>query len=268
MFRRILLLGSLVFSTFMVRPDFHDVPQSVDPVATWQRLLSAKGGADKLRTIRAFAISIQTKTPDGWTRPDVIADGQEEFVVLMPDRVWRASDFRPGTMGLTLEVWNRAKRTNWIIHDESPAIDAGWNSDYEDDMDSWSEELQLVYFGETAMLHPQPVAATRTGGTIDLMVRTPHFASVTYTLEQGTYLPTRIVMTPLLRMTGGRDRPARFSVSYVISAHQSVDDLTVPRVVANHGTASVSINPNVQLSLFESAPKTRKPADWRNYLIR
>lgn len=242
--------------------------QDLEPSGLWNAMVAAKGGRERLHGIQTFAMSLATKFP-GFSRQDVAPGVVEEWVVGLPSRLWAWFDYRPGTMGYSVQVWNQPRRLSWVSRG-AQVVEVG-ERQWAGQERHWLTELetlQAVYFLETAYVQPRPLSVRRqSGSTAEVEVSLPHHTAVYYTVDLTTHLVTAVRMTALV---GDPPHPFVSADEFVFDGVTPIAGIQVPRRVRRGGAwgdATFTINPDLDPKIFETAPTgVTSKDDWRKWL--
>ncbi len=253
----------VTIATLMVGIPMQTGPVPLSPELTWDRIIAAKGGRERLRSVHTLAWSSDDPR---WTSR-AFGSVRYELVESYPDRCWAWEDYRPGSMGFAVEVWNAQKRLNWDSRNGGPAAVIPWRADAANFRLRRGREHQLLFLLESADLKPVPRQAisSSTGIVVDLEV--PGFVSVTLTVDRATLLPKSLALVADLGSTV--PPPKGPDVEYTIEAYTDVDGLQMPTKIAGLGDLRFIINPAVDPQLFETPPSGTVQRDaWRQFLIK
>ena len=158
--------------------------------ALWERAVTAKGGRDRLATIRSFAIR---ETASRIRPVGGVAGGKvDQIVCELPHGWWEFLDYRPGEMGYSVRVANAATGTGWASQSGAPATPFLRPDGF---AAFRIRLLQLVYFLETRSVRPAPISTTTVrlrSKTVNRVVVEVDGDTVDFYLDGTTNLPVRV----------------------------------------------------------------------------
>jgi hypothetical protein len=193
-------------------------PESVDAKAVWEEAIRAKGGRERLHTIRNFVTMSREEFP-GSPRPDVITHAYYERLYILPNKLWEYYDSRPGKMGddgLALDIDH---------HRVLNRPNLGSAQRMYDDLVYRLRNGQFLYFMETAYVQPEPVGLKRgrlDRRDIDVIETRVNGDRVEFSLDRHSHLPVRVAIM---------EQRLRFPRVWWLSDYQSVDGILMPRNV-------------------------------------
>src|SRR5258708_27455289 len=182
--------------------------------AVWEQVIAAKGGRERLRSIRNFVVLSReefSRSP----RPDVATYEQIEWLFVLPDKLWEFSDHRPGLMGAGGLFVDKSRGISWGSNGY-PARNA-----YAD-MVRRLADAQYLYLMETSEVRPQPLSARNDRyqrAAVDVVETRVGDERVEFWIDRSKHLPIRIVASWILS-TG---RP--WQVVRRLTDYQSVDGI-------------------------------------------
>jgi hypothetical protein len=243
------------------------------PSEVWENMLDARGGRTRLERITGFVLSETDRGAS--SRPDVTGGVlKQEWVVAMLDRLWVASDYRPGSMGFGVQVWNAEKRIKWNLMSGQVSA-APWNALGERARRRQLTLMVLYLFLTTRDVRPatQQVSVVA-GGELSVTLDVHNTGRFVYTVNPQTYLPRLLRFSPALFDVDGKTQTelvdSMISQDFIFEWYQTVDGIVVPREIRNMGaptTLEVMINPNLDETLFEASPAGATSVDfWRRWL--
>ncbi len=222
--------------------------------ALWNQAIAAKGGRERLGSIKSFAIKERAHF-DKPTRPDMAVGQVEQIAVELPDLWWSFSDYRPGKMGYMVRVVNTTTGRHWATSNGSSGKTAPDRSTGER-----LRRFEYVYFLETRWVRPTPLRASRVqlgGRSVDRVETEIDAQTVLFDLDIETHLPVRIETTVT---------PARRYV-FDLTAYHEVSGIQVPGRVSLGGDPAdveVEINPGYDPAIFTAPPPPDAGIDsWR-----
>jgi len=237
-----------------------------DASGLWEQMLMAKGGRERLHDIRIVAISMRKR-------------GDEyDIVIQPPSDVWWWTK-GPGVFLSYLRVWNGAKGLYWSGRVDVPAGAPGAViPDRRDQLNAWAWDYRqhidrdlAVFFLETALVQPKPLAVRRASKTtVYLDVSLPRFQDAFYTVDLRTARITAVNMTPVSPTPTPGFQGASYEDRYEFQGNRTVDGVQMPTRVRWGSTwrdVTFHINPNVDPKMFETQPLGVKTGDdWRKWL--
>ena len=249
-----------ILSMTMIMSAHGGPPRTAQTV--WDQGIAAKGGRDALRAVRTFVI--RESAPRTGAEPWASAL-MRTVVCQPPNGWWELVDYRPGRLGFSAHVADLATHAEWY----SSGAEARPAMNTDRSIVPYSiEQVQLVYFLETAALHPTPVRLVE-GGEADAVEADLGGRPVVVHFDRRTHLPVRVEMTRAVRLPSGRADAKKYS--YVLSGYRDITGLRLPSQVTIDSGSTVNldfqINVDVDPALFRTPPENVTTADaWRKYL--
>ena len=123
----------------------------------WELAIAAKGGRERLDAIRNFVVSSKSRfrsTP----RSDVAAGIIEENLYVLPGRWWNFEDYRPGKMGLRINVLDFDRNIHWHVN-PAETLAGPPRLDVFEDFKYRFKQAQFLYLLETKWAKPTLVGA-------------------------------------------------------------------------------------------------------------
>lgn len=228
-------------------------PASAQPLESphdlWEHMIAAKGGHERLQSVRTFA----------WTATSVDPS----------HRNWATSDSIIGVAALPDHLWLReySSVTTWRGRGLSsrPSV----NDTTITSLEAW----QLACFLETSTLRPTPVgveAATDDARMVILEATSEH-VNIRYAVDLESYTVRRVTLRPRTN-----DRDSRFTRfidvrPYTFEGTESVDGVQMPRWIRtgdNVRDLRFLINPELDAALFEPwGDRPVSPDAWGAFLL-
>ena len=248
------------------------VPQTPPASAAqqvWEDMIAAKGGHARLRAVRSFVVAYRKSGSS--TRPDVAPTFGFQQIALLPYGFWVWADFRPGSFGVTSDVFNFESHRNWYLWGGRDLVAQSTPSGMEYHFRGELETAELVYFLETSMMQPTVIGSEFHGRTATVDVQTELFASAKYTVDSKTHLPTAVTLIPFLRGFDGTEppRPApEVATTYKFDGVVTVDGIQLPKRVhlSGWGEPVYVVDPDLDPRMFEGPPQTTDQDEWRKWL--
>lgn len=247
----------------------------------WEQAIAAKGGRERLHAVRNFVISSYARNRWGAARDVIPQQHQERFVVL-PDRWWLWADYRPGAMGLSIEVLDLERRAGWAVSDKRPMavrlfehrpdtdipafvtreqIERGWRDSLNYSRQVMGE-LLYIYFMETQWVRTKPIRSHSDVigffQKVDVVEAIVNNQRVKFYLDSRTHLPMRIEITTALQET-----ETDFTKTVTLSDYTDVNGIQMPRKVDVFRT-NYQINVEYDEGIFGRPPTIEAgPEAWR-----
>jgi len=86
--------------------------QQEEAVRVWERPIAAKGGRERLHSVRNVVISSHGEYASRLFKKNRVR--REELLVL-PNKYWFSDDYRPDVFGLTVSMYNYDRNTTYVI---------------------------------------------------------------------------------------------------------------------------------------------------------
>jgi hypothetical protein len=195
--------------------------------ALWEQMIAAKGGRDKLNSVRSIEQTGHRKLyklPGRWWVKKT-SETQLVRVFVVPDRMWQWADEGATVLGLHLNVCNLSRDLEYFTGRGEPVIKHGAVCGGQ----LW--EAQLVYLNESADVHPEPVRLMqrkelpRNMDAIETKVNIYGYFRIGFYLDKHTHLPVRIVVWQHLRNFPDAQ------TSYELGDYQEIDGVMIPCAV-------------------------------------
>ena len=237
-------------------------------VTVWASAIAAKGGHDRLRAIRSFAILEKTAFKRA-ALPEMSTGRVDQIVCELPDGWWEFVDYRPGQMGYSVRVVNARTGMGWASHgaEARPFLQPDTYTPYR------MRQIQYVYFLETSAVRPTPLRATRVhlgSRLVDYVETEVDGDSVDFYLDPSTHLPVRIETvrkTTIKPPRPGLKPPPPSKIVYELDGYHEVGGVQVPGRVTlgpDDSEVTVEINPKYDPSIFTTPPPVDARIDsWR-----
>lgn len=215
--------------------------------ALWEQAIAAKGGRARLAQVNSLAISYEETARNLLGR--VVHRGQVERLYVFPDKSWSWDDGLPPPFHLTVNMFNRERRTSCTVSTDAPAPRCSEPRDA-DSFFHQGEGLartQYLYLLETKWTQPAPLAATagRLGTqAVDIVRTVVNGRRVDYYFDRRTHLARRIVTF---------FESGRVWETYDFSDYLSVEGIQMPGRQKN-GRLNFQINPAYDESIFTRPP--------------
>ena len=234
----------------------------------WDAVLTAKGGSARLKSVTILVTSSvrrATRRPAG-----AFEDAIVDTVLGLPDRFWMWEDYRPESIGFSVQVFNPHDRLYWIADNGGEPRSIDLTKAIERGRASLLEEKQLVYLLESTFVQPADLRLVDSGSDdahLCIEARSRHFARIRYTIDRAASEVTTISLWPLVEMEGREPFEASSSVDYEFYGHQVVDGIQFPEGVRGLGDLTFVVNPKIDPQLFRTPPDnvTRRD-EWRRWV--
>jgi hypothetical protein len=231
-------------------------------VAAWNRMVAAKGGRERLHTVKTFRV-VERETPSVFdTRPHLV-DRHTETVVDMPDRLWEWRDSRPNAKppntpeyGFGARILNTSECLGWTSSNGGLArFVRAQQCEY--GARTVISELILVYLLESADFQPTPLRVSQAGrNRVALEVEARGFNRVTYLVDTKTNLPVQLVVEHLIQRTwdGSNDIvKSDWPRVYRLGSYRAASGVMVPTQVGRK-RVTFEVNPSLDARLFTTLP--------------
>jgi len=246
--------------------------------ALWDLAISAKGGREKLHSVRSLVVSSRSRNLGG---PKDIPGDHTVSLFVLPDKLWQWIDSRPGAFGLNISVLDFGRAVGWELSDRwdsarpittkpsqfnpsDPAYDSKADSKYRSIRERFLED-QLVYLMETKFLKPTLVGARKAkvgSRKVDVIEGVVDRERVEFYLDPKSHLPLRIVF--ITRLESGRD----FVDVIHLADYAEVGGIQMPHRVSwasdEDNRTTYQINVDYDPAIFERPPRTDMgPEAWK-----
>jgi hypothetical protein len=235
-----------------------------DAKTFWDKMVDAKGGRERLRSISGLVLNINGRQEGTMDRGRQVGEIHNTFVYQFPDRYWFWEDTRPSRHNaFSVTVFNALSRRLWFSAGGVDAIEQVFSDSR---TISILQRDQLMYLLESRFVQPEPKSLSFIdNGRIALVeASAPGFASIKYKVDTTTYLPVECAISWWLQQAA--------SATHVmtIEGYAVVDGLKMPsRVRGQGGELSFIINPKLDPRLFEEPPSAVTQRDaWKKYLVK
>lgn len=101
---------------FKLMPDKKTV-QDEEAVAIWEQAISAKGGRERLHSVRNMVISVRAEYRTSMVKKKQI---RQEGLYVLPNKSWLWNDLRPDVFGLRVTMYNHDTRMKYVISEGEP----------------------------------------------------------------------------------------------------------------------------------------------------
>lgn len=169
----------------------------------WEQSLVAKGGRERLYSVRNMVISSSGSykplkfkiKPDGEvsSRSGKQSGIFSEVLYVFPDMLWSWTDYRPAVFGLRVSMYNYDTKTKYVISDGEPNHPAEAFTEHELAGRGFPI-TQLMYLMESKWLKPKLVKVTteRIGfRVVDVVQTEVDGLRYDFAIERKTHLPVR-----------------------------------------------------------------------------
>ncbi len=251
----IAIVGVLMMVSAQDRP-----PKTAQSV--WDQGVAAKGGREALRAVRTFVVRESAVYEDA----QPYASGLKRTVVCQPPNGWwEFEDYRPGRFGFSAHVADLETGAEWF----SQGVKATLRMKLKDSIvPYWMKEVQLVYFLETAALHPTPIRLVEGSDADAVEVDAGGLPAVVH-FDRTTHLPMRIEMTRSVQLPPGRVTSTKYL--YSVSSYRDVSGLKLPSRMRIDSSSprdvDFQVNVDIDPALFRTPPtNVTSPDAWRKFL--
>jgi hypothetical protein len=233
----------------------------------WERAIVAKGGRERLESVRSILISQRSKYWHGLKKFEVFTVELNVF----PGKSWLWDDYRPDVFGLTVEVYNFDTGIKYLSNSEVPppqlqAIRA--------DETVLSNTYGLLgYLMETKWLKPQVIGldeaaigrrkvdVVHTRLKDDVEGYLPEDLYIDFSIDRETHLPAKVSYS---RMKIGEKGPW---TEVTLSEYVDVNGIKVPSKISIEGETNrvvVQLNVDYDEGIFSNPPSIADgPGAWR-----
>ena len=116
-FKAFLVLLVCLCSTSSLAQSQSDTQELSRAHQVWEQSIHAKGGRERLESVRSIFISSRTKYWHGLRRYEVFT----EQLNVLPDRFWLWQDYRPDVFGVTVELYDFDKGIKYVTSSDVAA---------------------------------------------------------------------------------------------------------------------------------------------------
>lgn len=257
---RFSVIGSVLLATVVTQGD-------ASARQAWDAMIAAKGGRAALGMIRAFVVK-KSEALSTFTAKDVAPQVRSVDVILPPDRLWSFTDYRPGSMGVQVNVFNGGMHRRWSASAVPGSVRQfdGLTPAGERPFLETIAQSQYLYFCETLEVKPIPQKVLQKGG-FTVIEATWNNISLVYRLDPTTSLPLSLDTREERPNSRRPSSPLVLARHYEFERYEQIGGVQLPTRVRSEGEWAVlafEINPAVKKEVFESAPSGVSSGDaWR-----
>jgi hypothetical protein len=229
----------------------------------WEQSLVAKGGRERLYSVRNMVISSSGSykplkfkiKPDGEvsSRSGKQSGIFSEELYVFPDRLWSWTDYRPAVFGLRVSMYNYDTKTKYVITDGEPNHPA--EPFTENELAGRGFPVtQLMYLMESKWLKPKLVKVTteRIGfRVVDVVQTEVDGRRYDFAIERKTHLPVRFTFY-------SQYKGKVYTHVNGLSDYTDVDGIKVPRTIeledSHKEKSNISFNVEYNEKIFTNPP--------------
>jgi len=235
----------------------------------WEDAILAKGGRQKLESVRNIFISSRSKYWHGLKRYEVLV----QELTVFPGKIWLWQDYRPDVFGLTVELYDFDKGIKYFTNSDIPPPQPNVMAPYET---SLSHTYGLLgYLMETKWLKPKVTGFKETtlrGRKVDVVHTflndsveglAPEDFYIDFWLDRETHLPLRVSYTRM--QLGQKSSPTNI----IFSKYVDVNGIKIPSENDASGKVVVQLSVDYNEKLFSKPPSIASGPDaWKATVLR
>jgi hypothetical protein len=256
-FKVVLLLLICLCSTASFASSQADTQQLSRAQRVWEDAILAKGGRERLESVRSIFISSRSKYWHGLKRYEVFTEELNVF----PGKMWSWEDYRPDVFGLTVELYDFDKGIKYITNSDVPAPQPHAIPPYETVL--FRTYGLLGYLMETKWLKPKVTGLNESSlrrRKVDIVhtVLTDHVEGfspeniyIDFWIDRETHLPLKVTYT--LTKLGQRGSPTDIGFPEYVD----INGIKVPSKTEIDGVRDsvvVQLNVSYNEELFSRPP--------------
>jgi hypothetical protein len=156
----------------------------------WEKAITAKGGRDRLYSVRNMAISARA---DYAMRTGKKNQVRREELFVLPNKYWMYEDYSPDVFGTRMDMWDYGAGLHYSGPPGSP--ETKLESLDEKKRNKALDNGQIFLLMETQWLKPVPTRATKDrirGTDVDIIQTVVNGRRVDFAMDRKTHLPIRL----------------------------------------------------------------------------
>jgi len=225
----------------------------------WEQAIAAKGGREKLHSVRTMAVSLRAAYDLGRLGK---TNSHYVWVYAFPDKLWSWLDDRPSDFGLNVTLYNGERQEVQTLMSgmTSPKLAQGPGVGQGDRYFLLRD--QLAFLMETQWVRPVPMQTWKSSverRRVDVVRATIPGRVVDFYLDEVSHLPLMVAVCK----PGEPPQECLETDPVVLGDYAAFSEIQLPRRVGQK-TASYEVNPELAPDIFERPPSIEAgPYAWR-----